>query len=126
MSSYITMVYSLSDGIRYGFRNWISWRVSENYQQDKDKDKEIEEKEDAHDGVWFHGQGQWAAIGDNQIDQLVNHMREVHESREELNQSGIETAQLFSWEMCARKIMDVAGRNSQPKSIENFTRVEIG
>tara|TARA_Y100001937_G_scaffold125183_1_gene191459 strand:+ start:4372 stop:5508 length:1137 start_codon:yes stop_codon:yes gene_type:complete len=87
---------------------------------------QIDEMEDAHDGIWFHGQGQWASIGDNQIDQLVNHMREIHESREEVNHSGIETANLFSWDACARKIMNVAERNSQSKSIENFRRVEIG
>jgi len=86
---------------------------------------EIEEKEDAHDGIWFHGQGQWASIGDNQIDQLVNHMREIHESREEVNNSGIETAKKFSWENCAKAITDIAGRNTQYRTIENFSRVEV-
>jgi len=33
---------------------------------------------DAMDAKWFHGQGQWAELGDPQIEQLVEHLRAVH------------------------------------------------
>tara|TARA_R100000329_G_scaffold111187_1_gene91341 strand:+ start:355 stop:1431 length:1077 start_codon:yes stop_codon:yes gene_type:complete len=65
----------------------------------------IEKKESAYDGIWFHGQGCWAEIGDSQIDVMVEHMRKVHSSNKEPNQAGIETGSSFSWENSASKIL---------------------
>lgn len=63
---------------------------------------EINDTEDAFDGIWFHKQGRWAKFGDSQMDQLIEHMRAVHKSRKEgslgLNTAGIETAKQFTWE----------------------------
>ena len=70
---------------------------------------ETDEKEDANDGVWFRGQGQWASIKEKQIDSLAEHMRNVHEKKKEddlnINQAGIDTAKKFSWANSAQKII---------------------
>jgi len=65
----------------------------------------IEKKESAYDGIWFHGQGRWAEIGDSQIDVMVEHMRKVHSSNKEPNQAGIQAGNSFSWENSASKIL---------------------
>jgi len=65
----------------------------------------------AYDGKWFHGHGEWAEIGDNQINQLISHMKEVHrmvQSGDNINNDqGIATARQFSWFNTAKKIMKV-------------------
>ena len=69
----------------------------------------IDNTEDAFDGIWFHGQGQWAELAESQIDQLVEHMRAVHKHKQEngkINNSlGIETADRFSWANTAQSII---------------------
>jgi len=71
---------------------------------------EIDEKEDANDGFWFRGQGQWASIQEKQIDSLAEHMRNVHEKKKKddlnINQAGIDTAKQFSWTNSAQKIIE--------------------
>jgi len=82
---------------------------------------DINEKEMAHDGVFFDGMvGKWASLGDKQKEQLVEHMRMVHGIKQQyvngwdtqmrefssLNHQGIKTAQQFTWENTANKIME--------------------
>ena len=72
---------------------------------------DIEELEPAYDGVWFNGNvGLWAAINDNQIDQIIEYMRKVHEHKQcgslGANLKGIETAKLMSWEAAAKGLVD--------------------
>jgi len=71
---------------------------------------EISHLEDAHDGRWFFGHGQWAALGDDQIEQIVSFMREIHAQRQEhgsvVNQAGIDTAERFSWDDTAKSILN--------------------
>ena len=71
---------------------------------------EIDKKESAYDGIWFHGQGEWAEMGSSQIEQLVEHMRAVHEKKKQdkkiLNLDGIETAKKFSWEKTASVLLE--------------------
>ena len=66
--------------------------------------------ESAIDGVWFHGQGMWASIGEDQKDQIISHMREVHKQKKEgdlvQNSDGIITANEFSWENSAKKFVE--------------------
>jgi hypothetical protein len=65
---------------------------------------EIEKLTPANDGKWFHGDFEWADFGDNQMDQLVQYMREVHMMEPEqkmLNPNGISTAEKFSWNRTA-------------------------
>ena len=71
----------------------------------------IDETEIAYDGKWFHGQGNWAKIGDKQIQQIAQHMKNVHKSVQNhentRNTAGVETAEKFSWQNSAQKIMEV-------------------
>ena len=57
----------------------------------------IEELEDAYDGKWFNGQGQWGKLDEKQEDELVDFMRYVYNNRININENGIETAKVFSW-----------------------------
>jgi|TARA_R100000808_G_scaffold2804_3_gene10578 glycosyltransferase involved in cell wall biosynthesis len=72
---------------------------------------ECDELEDAHDGKWFNGQGQWAKIDEKQIDMIAAYMRDIHALKQsgllEKNIAGIETAQKFSWENSAQAILDI-------------------
>ena len=71
---------------------------------------EVSELEDAKDGIWFHGQGQWAHIGDKEIDQIAEHMREIHKLKQEdelnINQAGIDTSKEYSWDNTVAKILE--------------------
>jgi glycosyltransferase involved in cell wall biosynthesis len=72
---------------------------------------DIDEKELAFDGQWFHGKcGRWAKIGNSQRDQMIAHMRTVHKMKQEnhkiINTSGRTTAEVFSWNNTANKIME--------------------
>ena len=59
----------------------------------------------AADGKWFDGKtGEWAFIGTNQIEQISEHMRFIHENKPD-NPSGLETAKEYSWKNSAKKIM---------------------
>lgn len=74
------------------------------------KEIEIDKLEVAQDGVWFHGQGEWAELGQRQKDQLISHMRELHKQKVDneldINLAGIETAIKFSWENTAKEILN--------------------
>ena len=69
----------------------------------------IDNLEPAQDGVWFHGQGMWASLGNNQLEQIVNHMRRIHKEKQEnlleSNIDGIYTAKEFSWKNSAEKFI---------------------
>ena len=70
---------------------------------------ETTEQETAYDGKWFTGQGNWAKLSETVIQDLINNMQNVHQLKQnqELkpNQQGITTAEKFSWEESARKIL---------------------
>ncbi len=71
----------------------------------------IEEKETAYDGKWFTGNsGEWAKLGDNQVDQMVVHMRDIHKRKQSdslgVNDAGVATAQEFSWSNSASKVLE--------------------
>ena len=65
----------------------------------------ITEKEKAIDNIWFHGQGNWASIDEPQIEQCIEHMRQAYNTRYG-NKNGVETAQKFTWENTARRIIE--------------------
>lgn len=69
----------------------------------------IDELEDAYDGVFFGDDtvGQWAALGNDQQDALVEHLRSVHGNKNAQNTDGISTAKRFSWEAAADRILEV-------------------
>jgi hypothetical protein len=76
---------------------------------------DIDYLEDSHDGVWFNATdpvwqgepGQWASIGEPQMEQLICHMRSIHKQKQsgELkpNISGLQTAK--PWTDCAKEII---------------------
>lgn len=71
----------------------------------------IENMETAYDGVFFDGKkGMWAEISEDQKEQIISHMRDVHNAKQEgvlsVNQSGIDTANKFSWENSCQEVID--------------------
>lgn len=57
----------------------------------------INSLEPAYDGKAFRKQGNWAKIGKNEKDQMIEYMRFVYKNRITKNQNGINTANQFSW-----------------------------
>lgn len=70
---------------------------------------EIDDMEPAYDGRWFFKQGNWAKLSDKQLLQFCDHMKLVHKNKQnqnlQLNNNGIETANIFSWDNTANKIL---------------------
>ncbi len=66
----------------------------------------IDTLEPAIDNLWFNGQGQWATIGQNQIDQTIQYMRDMYKNRVHNNSEGVKTAAKFSWANTAAKILE--------------------
>ena len=58
---------------------------------------DITETEQAFDGMWFFGNGNWAKIEDSHKDQIIDYMKFVYTNSINTNISGIETAKNFSW-----------------------------
>ena len=80
---------------------------------------DLENREVAYDGVFFSGShGQWGSFSESSIGQLIEHMRTVHNMKQQrenatlktfLNDEGIETANQFSWSQSARELIRGAG-----------------
>lgn len=72
---------------------------------------EIDELEPAHDGIWFKGEGNWAKLGQNQFDQTLSYMRELHARKQAgqlgVNINGVITGQKFSWTNSAKKLIEI-------------------
>lgn len=67
---------------------------------------DIDNLEVAEDGFWFKsGIGSWAELGNNQVDQIVEHMRYVHKNKP-YNEEGVRTGQKFTWENSANIIFE--------------------
>lgn len=70
----------------------------------------ISELELAKDNKWFFGQGNWAKIGNDQIDQFIEHIRYIHSTKQNnllnINLAGIDTALNFSWHNTAQRILE--------------------
>lgn len=73
---------------------------------------EINQKENAYDGKWFYGQGNWAKIGQEEKNNLIDIIKSFHlkniNGEIGLNNNGILTAAKYSWENTARKIIQHA------------------
>lgn len=61
----------------------------------------------AYDGVWFHGDGNWADIGEKQIDQFVEHMRNCYKNKITTNLEGRKTAEEMTWKETTKNILEV-------------------
>ena len=76
---------------------------------------QVNELEDAHDSegmtVYNSKRGQWAKLGDPEIDQLVEHMRAVHRLKQEgqltASEAGRQTAAAFGWERTAAVLTEL-------------------
>lgn len=71
---------------------------------------DINQTEKAFDGKWFLGDGNWAKIDDTAFNTFADHMRRIHKMKQshslERNNNGIQTAERFSWDESARKILN--------------------
>lgn len=65
--------------------------------------------EKAEDGKWFHGQGKWAKIDTDEINQFVEHMQKVHADKQNkklsINEAGISTSHKFTWSKTCAEIL---------------------
>lgn len=66
---------------------------------------DINDTEKAFDGKAFNNQGNWAKIGNNQIDQIIEHMRYCYNNRIMTNINGVETAKKYSWSNSAQEVV---------------------
>jgi glycosyltransferase involved in cell wall biosynthesis len=68
----------------------------------------IEDEEVAKDGKWFFGQGEWAKLGPQQIDDMVDALRWGYNQWKAgtlgVNVEGVNTGEAFTWDNSARKI----------------------
>ena len=65
----------------------------------------------AYDGQWFFGQGEWMDFNDEQMDELIEHMRCVHREKQsgvlKKNEAGVRTfSEDFTWKKTAEKISE--------------------
>jgi len=71
----------------------------------------ITDKESAFDDIWFHNNGYWAHLGDDQQSQYVEHLRNLHKLKQEknlrVNHAGIETGKKFTWENSAKQLIKI-------------------
>jgi glycosyltransferase involved in cell wall biosynthesis len=66
----------------------------------------IKDVEQAFDGKWFFGQGNWAKIDEEEVNLLTQEMNLFAETyKGQQNTYGIETARKFSWQNTAREII---------------------
>lgn len=72
----------------------------------------IDSLEPANDGKWFNGSGNWAKLGQSQIDQTIEYMRYVYNNRVDSNPNGVLTAQKYSWNNTANIIQQTFTRNN--------------
>jgi glycosyltransferase involved in cell wall biosynthesis len=68
---------------------------------------ETTETEKAEDGRWFFGTGNWAAIGEKEIEQAAKYMRKAYDGKIAGNKDGLETAKRFSWKNSAEKLVEI-------------------
>lgn len=71
---------------------------------------DIDELETAYDGKWFLGScGKWATISDRQEEQFVNHMRSIHQLKQngqlKNNEAGITTSQKLTWKNTSTEML---------------------
>lgn len=73
---------------------------------------DITELEPANDGMWFNGFGKWAKLGQEQLDQTVEHMRHVYNNNIRTNQNGLETCKYYTWSNTANIIHNTLIENN--------------
>ena len=70
----------------------------------------VDNLEEARDDKWFFGDGKWASIEESQTDQIISHMREIHNLKQQealkINEAGLKTAKKFSWANTTQEIIN--------------------
>ena len=70
---------------------------------------EVNSLELANDGVWFKGNGMWASLDSDATEQIIFHMKSVHNQKRQgllhQNIDGIQTSREFSWENSAKNFL---------------------
>lgn len=65
----------------------------------------------AYDGIWFHNQGKWANLTDNQMEQLIYYMRTLHDKKQQsglgVNINGVNTGLRYSWANSVKKLLKI-------------------
>jgi len=72
----------------------------------------ITDTEPANDGKWFHGQGNWAKLDNNTMDQTVEYLRYVYSNHIDSNPEGLLTAKKYSWTNTAKIISNTLIKNN--------------
>lgn len=72
----------------------------------------ISETEVANDGKWFHGEGSWAKLGQQQLDESIEYMRFVYKNNIRTNPNGLNTAKNYTWDKTAGIIHETLLRNN--------------
>ncbi len=67
---------------------------------------EAPRQEEAFDGKFFFGGGNWAEFDVDEEEQLIEHMRYCYENRPS-NQAGVETANQFTWKNSAKILQEI-------------------
>ena len=68
----------------------------------------IDGLERAVDGIWFYGQGEWASLRDNQMEQTVYHLRNLAERVDHnINNHSVRIAEKFTWEKVVDRLEGV-------------------
>ena len=73
---------------------------------------DVTETTPANDGKWFNGFGNWAKLGQDQLDQTIHYLRHVYHNSIKTNPAGLVTAQKYSWNNTANIILDTFNRNN--------------
>lgn len=66
---------------------------------------DIQTNEIANDGKWFHGEGNWAKIGDAEKTRIIDYMKYVYSNNIASNPNGMETAKKFNWKNSANQLV---------------------
>lgn len=73
----------------------------------------VDEIEQAYDGKWFFGQGNWAKFDIQQEAELILYFKHIYKKKQNgenlFNASGVETAKRFTWENTAKRLMEALG-----------------
>jgi glycosyltransferase involved in cell wall biosynthesis len=74
--------------------------------KDNSKLIDIDGLENSYDGIFFWGQGEWAALGEKQEEQCIEYMRKLYKQGRQLNTEGIKTAEKLSWQNTAQLLIE--------------------
>ena len=65
----------------------------------------IDKTEDAYDGSFFLGHGEWAHFGESQIEQLINSLRKCHQQKQsKLVKKVSGFAEKYSWSNTVKQL----------------------